>query len=131
MPKSNLAQKSVFIVGDGSLLNDGVMELLAHRTDLLISRAIYSDESAIKSNQSNVILVCESGSVDTDRMLNLISSHLMVTVLLILVIRLRNNAIDIYEKPSFVAGRVSSSPQQIVARSGDDLVNALMKKFKR
>jgi hypothetical protein len=131
MLQSNLAQQSVFIIGDGSLLNDGVMELLAHRPDLLISRAIYSDASAIKSNQSDVILVCESGSVDTDLMLNLISSHLVVTVLLILVIRLRNNAIDIYEKPSFVAGSMSGSPQRIVATTGDDLVNVLMKNFKR
>ena len=125
MLNSTTTQKRVFIVGEGALLDDGITQLLEHKTNSLVSRAVYSDENAIKSNQSDAILICESGSVDTSHILNFISSPGMATLLLIMIIRLRNNVIDIYARPIFVEGRVSGSPQRIVARTGDDLVNAL------
>ena len=125
MLTSNFTQQSVFIVGEGSLLDDGITQLVATKTNSLVSRAVYSDEFAIKSNQSGVILICESGSMDTTHVLDLIFSQSMATILLILIIRLRNNVIDIYARPAFVAGRMSNSPQRIVARTGDDLLNAM------
>jgi len=125
MLNSTTTQKRVFIVGECVLFDDGITQLLEHKTNSLVSRAVYSDENAIKSNQSDAVLICESGSVDTSHILNLISSHGMATLLLIMIIRLRNNVIDIYARPIFVEGRVSGSPQRIVARTGDDLVNAL------
>ena len=125
MLNSTTTQKRVFIVGECVLFDDGITQLLEHKTNSLVSRAVYSDENAIKSNQSDAVLICESGSVDISHILNLISSHGMATLLLIMIIRLRNNVIDIYVRPIFVEGRVSGSPQRIVARTGDDLVNAL------
>ena len=125
MLNSNITQQHVFVVGDGSVFDDGVTQILTGKTNSLVSRANHFDEIAIKSNNSDVILICESGSVDTSRILNLISLHQMATILLIMIIRLRNNVIDVYARPTFVAGKVSGSPQRIVARSGDDLVNAL------
>lgn len=125
MLTSNFTQQSVFIVGEGSLLDDGVTQLLTTKTNSLVSRAIHSDEFSIKSNQSNVILICESGSMDVTHILDLIFSHPMTTILLIMIIRLRNNVIDVYARPAFVAGRMSDSPQRIVARTGDDLLNVL------
>ena len=125
MLNSTTTQKRVFIVGECVLFDDGITQLLEHKTNSLVSRAVYSDENAIKSNQSDAVLICESGSVDTSHILNLISLHGMVPLLLIMIIRLRNNVIDIYPRPTFVAGKVAGSPQRIVARTGDDLVNAL------
>ena len=77
MLTSNFTQQSVFIVGEGSLLDDGVTQLLTTKTNSLVSRAIHSDEFSIKSNQSNVILICESGSMDVTHILDLIFSHPM------------------------------------------------------
>ena len=125
MLNSNFTQQSVFVVGESSLLDDGITQLLTTRTNSLVSRAVYSDELAIKSNQSDVILICESGSMDTTHVLDLIFSHPVTAILLIMIIRLRNNVIDVYARPAFVAGRISNSPQRIVARTGDDLLNAL------
>ena len=125
MLNSSPTQNRVFIVGECVLFDDGITQLLEHNTNSLVSRAIYSDENAIKSNQSDVILICESGSMDTTHILDLIFSQSMATILLILIIRLRNNVIDVYARPAFVAGRMSDSPQRIVARTGDDLLNVL------
>ncbi len=125
MLNSNGTHQRVFVVGDGSVFDDGVTQMLTNKTNSLVSRAVYSDETAIKSNQSDVILICESGSVDTSHILNLLSLHQMATILLIMIIRLRNNVIDVYDRPNFVEGRMSGNPQRIVARTADDLVNAL------
>lgn len=125
MLNSTTTQKRVLIVGEGALLDYGITQLLEHNTNSLVSRAVHSDENAIKSNESDAVLICESDSVDTSHILNLISSPGMAALLLIMIIRLRNNVIDIYARPTFVAGRVSGSPQRIVARTGDDLVNTL------
>lgn len=72
MLTSNFTQQSVFVVGESSLLDDGITQLLTTRTNSLVSRAVYSDELAIKSNQSDVILICESGFMDTTHVLDLI-----------------------------------------------------------
>ncbi len=45
MLHSNFTQQHVFIVGEGSLFDDGITQLLAHGTNLVVSRAIYSDGS--------------------------------------------------------------------------------------
>ena len=125
MLNSSPTQNRVFIVGECVLFDDGITQLLEHKTNSLVSRAIYSDENAIKSNQSDVILICESGSMDTTHILDLIFSQSMATILLIMIIRIRNNVIDVYARPVFVAGKMSTYPQRIVARTGDDLLNAL------
>ena len=125
MLNSSSTQQRVFIVGEGALLDDGITQLLEHKTNSLVSRAVHSDENAIKSNESDAVLICESDSVDTSHILNLISSPGMAALLLIMIIRLRNNVIDIYPRPTFVAGKVAGRPQRIVARTGEDLVNAL------
>ncbi len=128
MLQSNLVQQRVFVVGDGSLLDDGVTHMLTHRTDLLVSRAIYSDDFAflnsIKSERPDVILVCESGSLDTARILDLVLAQVMAMAMAvrIVVVRLRDNMIDVYARPAFVAGRMLSKPRQIIAKTGDDLL---------
>lgn len=125
MLNSNFTQQHVFIVGEGTLFDDGITHLLTTKTNSLVSRAVYSDEFAIKSDQSDVILICESFSMDVAHILDLIFSRPMIPILLIMIIRLRNNVIDIYSRPAFVAGKISNSPQQIVARTAEDLLNAL------
>ena len=44
IPNSNLAKPHVIIVGNGSWFNDVITQLLAQRTNLLISHTIFSDE---------------------------------------------------------------------------------------
>ena len=127
MLHSNINQR-VMILGDGSLFDDGVAKMLTHRTDLLLSRAIYSNDRAsldnINSDEPDVILVCESGSLQAARVFDLVSSHLIVTGLRMVVIRLRNNVIDVYPRPTFIAGKISGKPRRITARTSNDLVSA-------
>ena len=126
------AQQRVSIVGEGSLFDEGVAHLLADRTNFLVSRAIYSDEHAflniIKQDPPDVILVCESGSLDPARILDIVSSHAMMMRLLVVVIRLYNNVIDVYESHMVVAGKMYFKPQRIIAETENDLLNAVRRK---
>jgi hypothetical protein len=46
MLQSNFVQQRVFIVGDGSLFDEGITHLLTHETNFLVSHATYSDDLA-------------------------------------------------------------------------------------
>jgi hypothetical protein len=63
--------------------------------------------------------------LDAARILALISSQAMLMRLLVVVIRLNNNVIDVYEKPWIVAGRMHFKPKRIIAETEDDLLNAV------
>lgn len=127
MLNSNFTHR-VMIVGGGSLFDDGIAKMLTERSDLLLSRAIYSGDFSfldnIKSDQPDVILVCESGSLEAARIFDQVSSHPMLAGLCIIIIKLRNNVIDVYPRAAFVAGKISSKPRKINARTSDDLVSA-------
>ncbi len=128
MSQSKLTQQRVFIVGNGSLFDDGVTRLLAHKTNLSVSRVTYFNDLAFlddfKSDLPDVILICESGSLEAAHIFDLVSSHSTVTGFRIVVIRLHNNVIDIYARPAFVAGELSGKPRRITARTSDELVSA-------
>jgi hypothetical protein len=130
--QSNITQQHVTIVGDGSLFDQAITQLLTRRADLLVSRSVYSDELAflniIRQGRPDVILVNESGSLDAVRILDLVSSHPMVMGLCIVIVRLCNNVIDVYERPIFVVEKISCSSRRIIVRTGDDLLNALRRK---
>jgi hypothetical protein len=136
MSDSNFTQQHVFIVGEDSLFDEGVTNLLAQQTDLLLTHAKFSDEhvflDTIKQELPDVILVCESGSLDAARILDLVSSQaLLVRLLLvvIVVIRLHNNVIDVYERPNIVAGKINFKPRQIIAETENDLLNIVSRKY--
>ena len=130
MPDSNLPQPRVVIVGDGSLFDDGITQLLAEKTNLLVSHTIFSNDVAflntIKRDQPNVILVCESGSLDTAQVIDSISIDPIMLGLCIFVIRLSSPVIDVYEGPILNAGKISSyRPRSILASTANDLISIL------
>lgn len=128
MSQINPTQQRVCIVGEGSMFDEGVSLLLQRDTNLRVSRAMYSDDLAflktIEWDQPDVMLVCESDSLHTERLLSLVSLQ-PVMLLLIVIVRLSNNVIDVYAKPTNIHGELSHRPQSIVARNGRDLLNVL------
>ena len=130
MLQTDLIQQRVTIVGQGLLLDDGVEHLLKlHRPNLIVSHVIYSSKLTYliyAVPQPDVILIVESSDMDTVHILDLLSSWPFVTKLRIIVIRLRNNIIDVYEEVKLVAGRISCDLRKITARNADDLLSAFV-----
>jgi hypothetical protein len=136
MSDSNFTHQSVFIVGGDSLFDEGITHLLAQQTDLLVSRLKFFNERsfliAVKQNLPDVILVCESESLDAAHILALLSSQTILTRLLlavIVVIRLNNNVIDVYERPRIVAGKINFKPRRILVETENDLLNIVSRKY--
>jgi len=127
-------QLHVLIIGDGSLFHEGVTSLFTQETDMLISYTTCPDDlvfvNSIEVTKPDVIVVNESGSLDAERFLNLISMYALVMSFLIVIVRNTNDLIDIYNKPAFGAETTLSNPQQVRIRTGDELVRVVREKYK-
>ena len=129
MSNSKSSQKRVVIVGEGALFDDAIVQLLRQSTDLHISHTIFSDQAAflnvIRREQPNMVLVCDSGSLDAEQVIDSISVDPMVIGLCILVMCLRNNVVDVYERPALNAGEMPYRPRRVIASTADDLIGIL------
>lgn len=128
--ESNFNQKRLLVIGDGSIFDEGVTQLLEQDTKMLVSHLIYSADLAFLNvfrtiPQPDFILVCEFRLLDTAHILNSVSSHPTVMGLPLVVIKLFSTAIDLYARPIIVAGKISSKPRQIHVRKVDDLLNVV------
>ncbi len=132
MLNSESPPQSVCIVGDGSLFQEVIELLVTERTNLLVSSAIYSDDLAfldpIASRPLDVILVCETDSLNSKHILNSVLAFLTVTGLRIVIVRLDAPVIDVYACPTLVDGKLFGRPRRINAKSGDDLIDAIRRK---
>jgi hypothetical protein len=131
---SNLTNLSLFqpravVVGEGCLFDDAITQLVIERTDLLVSHTIFSDEAAflhvIKRDQPKIIVMCESGALDSKRVIHSISIDPLVIGLCILVIRISNTVMDIYEGPTLNAEKVAYRPRSNIVTTADELISIL------
>lgn len=125
-------QHRIFIVGDGSLFDEGLAKMVRFSTSLRVSHIVYSNEVAflnlIKRDQPDMILLCESGALDTEQILDSISINVLMIGLCIFVVHLGNYTIDAYERPSLVAERQLFQRRTIDVRAGNDLISILTRK---
>jgi hypothetical protein len=129
MLQPDYTQQRVFVIGEGSLFDEGVTHMLSQRPNLLVSRLIFRGGlgflNYIRLAQPDVVLVCESTSLDATEILDLFSSLPLMMELRIVIIRLHNNRIDVYAEPTLVAGNISRKRQHITAKNEHDLLKAL------
>lgn len=129
MLPSNLSAQRVFIVGDNSLFEEGITHLLTFETDLQVSCVKYTDDLAfladISQNRPDVILLNECVSLSPARILKLIHSIPLQAGLRIIIIRLSNTIIDVYDMPEQVVARKACERQQFTLTKRDDLVAAV------
>src|SRR3972149_5039421 len=94
----------VLVVESGSLLDEGVASLLAQESDLHVSGIAYANDTAflqdISDARPDVILLNEAGPLDSVRILELLKSIPTLASLRVIVVRLDDNVIDMYEKQS-------------------------------
>lgn len=129
------AQQRVFIVGDGSLFDSGITQLVTRGTDLQVSHAVYSDPPTFLDLSQwdewpETILVNESGLLEADHILGLVSAQMVssepvIVGTRIIVVRISVNLIDIYTHPISVAGKIFSKPHRIHIQTSADLLNVI------
>lgn len=135
MIDSNFTQPRVFILGDGSLLSEGVKEILKNEPDLIVSSATYLDHPPFLDiagwTLPDAILVCDSGLVELAQIFNVLSSQQLVMSLFIIVVRLSTNKIDFYANASFVEGKIFGKRKQITSMTRSDLISMLKRTHRK
>ncbi|MEK6751934.1 MAG: hypothetical protein AABZ00_06690 [Chloroflexota bacterium] len=125
MPHSDLSTQRILIFG-ASIFEEGVAYLLTIGTDLQVAYAKYTDELAflddIVQNRPNVILLNESTLLDLARILNMLFSIPSLAGLRVIIIRLSDNMIDVYEMPKQAVARNEYERQQFIVTKPDELV---------
>jgi len=132
MQESNSMPQRIFIIGNGTLFDQGLAKMVRFNTTLQVSHIVYSNEVAllklIKRGQPDLILLCESGVLDTEQILDSISINTLMIGLCIFVVHLGSYTIDAYERPNIVAERRLFRRRTIPVRAGNDLISILTTK---
>lgn len=104
---ATISARRVFIVGNDSLFEEGLANLLSSGTDLSISSTKYKDDHSLLEEialyQPEVIVVNESMPHDSAHILDLIFSTTSVTAQYVMVVRLGSDIVDIHEMPKRVS----------------------------
>ena len=129
MLDSNPTPADILIIGEGSLFDEGIAALLQRSTSLAVSHVVYSDEPAfmnvVQQAEPDVILVCQSGSLNPKHILDSISISPLMLGLCIFVLRLSSPVVDIYKQPMQDTGKTFHRPQNVLAWNANDLINIL------
>jgi hypothetical protein len=122
----NITKKRLFIVGEGSVFDEGIAELLTRGSHLMVSHIIYSDDitflKIIKRDLPDAILLCETDTLEIESLIDSISIDPIAIGLCILAVRLSNPVIEVYEEPILSAGKISYKRRSIIANTANDLI---------
>ena len=134
MSHSNRTTQRVLIFGE-SLFEEGIANLLTDGADLQISSAKNMNEIAfldeIAQSRPDVILLNESNPHNTVRILKLLFSIPSLAGLRVIIIRLSDNSIDVYEMPRQVVARNEYKRQQFIVTKSDELVTVVRGNFQQ
>ena len=102
MLQSPFLPQCVYILGNGSMLDEGVTHVLSSRTKLRVWGRQYQDDTTFLKDVSlarpDVILVNEMDSSDSIRILKLLSAVPSFIGMRVIFLRLCNNMIDVYDR---------------------------------
>ena len=124
--KPNLGMRRVFFVGNNSIFEDGLAHLLTNAINIQVSTARYIDDiwflDAIAQNQPDVILLSESGVLNSHHLLNLLFSRPALTDLQIIIVRLTDTMVDVYKLPKQIGREIVYKQQHFNVTTHDDLI---------
>jgi chemotaxis response regulator CheB len=109
--------RRVLVVEGGSLVEEGIENLLSREPDLQVIGVPFAGESALLQNvvdlHPDVILINESGPLTSERILELLKSLPKLASLRVIMVRADDSTIDVFEH------------QRVDATEVDDLLNLI------
>jgi chemotaxis response regulator CheB len=117
MPTVSQPSRRVLLIGDSSLLQEGVAGLLMTELNLEVSDITFTDDrafvEAIRRLQPEVVVLKETPSLDVARFFRLLRDVPFEQALRVIVVRVEDTALDMYEK------------QRVCLTQSKDLVNLI------
>ena len=123
----------VFVMGCGSLFDEGIMHRLTLNSRLQVTSRKYIDDATFLKDMRlvipDVVLLSEYNPLDFRHIIDLLPSVSSSVDLRVIVVRLYNNVIDVYDKSANqIAGQTTFRCYSIVASTWDDLFNLVSRK---
>ena len=129
MLQSPFLPQCVYILGNGSMLDEGVTHVLSSRTKLRVWGRQYQDDTTFLKDVSlarpDVILVNEMDSSDSIRILKLLSAVPSFIGMRVIFLRLCNNMIDVYDRRDEL-DTVYDRKTGVIATASHDLVKVIL-----
>ena len=129
MLQSPFLPQCVYILGNGSMLDEGVTHVLSSRTRLRVWGRQYQDDTTFLKDVSlarpDVILVNEMDSSDSIRILKLLSAVPSFIGMRVIFLRLCNNMIDVYDRRDEL-DTVYDRKTGVIATASHDLVKVIL-----
>jgi chemotaxis response regulator CheB len=99
--KRSEARRCVLVVEGGSMMEEGVENLLLHEPDLQVIGAPFEGETAfledVAALRPDVILMNESGPLTSERILELLKTLPMLASLRVIMFRPEDDTLHVYE----------------------------------
>lgn len=133
MLNSNFTQQNVLIMGDGSMFDKEITQLLTDESNLLVSHAIYSEDLAFLNmirpeHRPEVLVINVSGLLDMAHILASLSLRPRVMGMRLVFVQLYKNLINVYMRPIFFTEKMFFRPRRIFPLTDDKLLNAVIRK---
>ena len=120
----------IFVLGDGSLLDEGIGNLLTLYSQLSVTRITYTDENTlcglVDFEQPSAIFISKFDALDIGRVVGSIFSGSSAFVRCVIVANIENSKLDVY-RPATHAPAVTVCRKSIVINTKEELVDLVHK----
>ncbi|MBI5353195.1 MAG: hypothetical protein HZB50_11200 [Chloroflexi bacterium] len=104
MSYSHSSPARIFILGNGSLLDEGVTNILSLHPQLSVTNFSYTNDNTlydlVNLERPNTIFINESNALDIGHIIGLIFSVPSASVRCVIVVHSENSMLDVYYRPA-------------------------------
>jgi hypothetical protein len=121
----------IFVLGDGTLLDEGISSMLILHSQLSVTRILYTDDNTlydrVNFEHPYAIFINEFDALDTERVVRLIFSVPLAFVRYVIVVHIENSKLDVYDRPITPALAMMYRRKSIVVNTTEEFINLAFK----
>jgi hypothetical protein len=121
----------IFVLGNGSLLDEGIGNLLVPHPQLSVTRILYTDDHTlydlVNSEHPYAIFINEFDGLDIGRLIRLIFATPSSFVRCVIVAHAEKNKFDVYDRPTMPALAMMYRRKSVVVDTIEELIDLTLK----
>lgn len=127
MPHTQSSPVNIIILGDGSLFDEGISNILSFHPQLNVTRVLYTNDDALYNlvgfEDPHVVFITEFDALDVERVVKFIFSIPSNFVRCIVVVRDGNNRLDVYARPAAPVSVTRYSRKSVAVKTKEEFIN--------
>ena len=131
MPHSRPSSFKIFVLGNGSLLDEGISDMLIPHSQLNVTRITYTDDRTlydlVNFEHPYAVFISEFDTLDLERVVSLIFSVPSSCVRGVIVVHDENSELDVYYRPATDAPVTTYRRKSIVVNTKEDFINLALR----